>query len=117
VQGTRIIEEPRARLLTILLSPLVPCTGRMAVVAFIAPLFFGAAATFVSWGLIMGSLIIMALVGLVLSKTVVRGEPLAFIMELPLYHRPHLRNIGQACWRRPGGCSLRLARRWGWTGG
>ncbi len=100
VQGTRIIEEPKARLLTMLLAPLVPCTGRMAVVAFIAPLFFGKAATLVSWGLIMCSLLVMALLGLVLSKTVLRGEPLAFIMELPLYHRPHLRSIALLVWQR-----------------
>lgn len=100
VQGTRIIEEPRARLLTLLLAPLVPCTGRMAVVAFIVPLFFGASATLVSWGLIMTSLLVMALVGLVLSKTMVRGEPLAFIMELPLYHRPQIKNIALLVWQR-----------------
>ncbi len=100
VQGARIIEEPRARLLTILLAPLVPCTGRMAVVAFIAPLFFGAAATLVSWGLIMVSLFVLGLVGMVVSKTVARGEPVAFIMELPLYHRPHLRSIALLVWQR-----------------
>jgi len=44
VLGTRIIDAPRARLLTILLAPLVPCTARMAVVAVMAPIFFGAAA-------------------------------------------------------------------------
>ncbi len=99
VQGTRIIEEPRARLLTSLLAPLVPCTGRMAVVAFVAPLFFGASATLVSWGLIMASLLVMALVGFGLSK-VVRGEPLAFIMEMPLYHRPHLKSIALVVWQR-----------------
>jgi len=100
VQGARIVEEPRARLLTILLAPLVPCTGRMAVVAFLAPLFFGAAATLVSWGLITVSLLTMAVVGLVLSRTIVRGEPLAFIMELPLYHQPHLRSIALLVWQR-----------------
>ena len=100
VQGARIIEEPRARLLTILLAPLVPCTGRMAVVAFVAPLFFGGAATLVSWGLIMVSLLVLGLVGLVVSKTVARGEPVAFIMELPLYHRPHLRSITLLVWQR-----------------
>lgn len=100
VQGARIVEEPRARLLTILLAPLVPCTGRMAVVAFVAPLFFGGAATLVSWGLIMVSLLVLGLVGLVVSKTMARGEPVAFIMELPLYHRPHLRSIALLVWQR-----------------
>ena len=42
VLGTRIIEDRRARLLTILLTPFVPCTARLAVLAFLAPAFFGA---------------------------------------------------------------------------
>ncbi len=100
VQGTRIIEEPRARLLTVMLAPLVPCTGRMTVIAFIAPLFFGPAATLVSWGLIMTSLSVLAVLGSVLSRTVVRGEPLAFIMELPLYHLPNGRSIAMLVWQR-----------------
>lgn len=100
VQGARIIEEPRARLLTILLAPLVPCTARMAVVAFIAPIFFGAAAAFVSWGLIMTSLLVLAVVGAVAGRLMTRGQPLAFIMELPLYHRPHLRSIALLVWQR-----------------
>jgi ferrous iron transport protein B len=72
----------------------------MAVVAFIAPIFFGAGATLVSWGLIMASLIVLAVVGVVMSRTLARGEPLAFIMELPLYHRPHIRNIALLVWQR-----------------
>ncbi|MBI5956828.1 MAG: ferrous iron transport protein B, partial [Chloroflexi bacterium] len=52
VMGTRIIDSPRARLLTILVAPLVPCTARMAVVAVLAPLFFGQAAALVSLGLV-----------------------------------------------------------------
>jgi ferrous iron transport protein B len=100
IQGTRIIEEPRARLLTILLAPLVPCTARMAVVAFIAPLFFGAGAMLVSSGLIMLNVIVLGGLGVVLSRTMARGEPLAFIMELPLYHKPHLRSIAVLVWQR-----------------
>ena len=41
ILGTRIIEERKARLLTMMLTPFVPCTGRLAVLAFLAPAFFG----------------------------------------------------------------------------
>jgi ferrous iron transport protein B len=51
VMGARIVERERARLLTILVAPLVPCTARMAVLSFLAPIFFGASAPLVSWGL------------------------------------------------------------------
>ena len=42
VLGTRIIEDRKARMLTMLLTPFIPCTGRLAVLAFLAPAFFGA---------------------------------------------------------------------------
>ncbi|MBU4457017.1 MAG: ferrous iron transport protein B, partial [Nanoarchaeota archaeon] len=48
VLGARIVEERRARLLTILLAPLVPCTARLAVIAFLAPAFFGRNAALVT---------------------------------------------------------------------
>ncbi len=99
VLGARVIEERRAWLMTVLLSPLMPCAARMAVVAFIAPAFFGAAATLVSWGLVILSLTILALTGVLLNKTVFRGEPVAFIMELPLYHKPHLKSIALVVWQ------------------
>ncbi len=100
VLGTRVIESRRARLLTIILAPLVPCTARMAVIAFLAPIFFGPAATFVSWGLILLSLLILGLSGALINRTIFRGQRAAFIMELPLYHAPNWRTIGLAVWQR-----------------
>jgi ferrous iron transport protein B len=97
--GTRIIDSPRARLLTILLTPLVPCTGRMAVVAIIAAAFFGNAAVLVSIGIIIFSLLMLVIFGLILNKFVIRGESSALIMELPLYHVPDLKLIGMVTWQ------------------
>jgi ferrous iron transport protein B len=94
VMGCRIIDSRRARLLTILLAPLVPCAARMAVVAFMVPLFFGRAATLVAWGLIALSLIVLAVAGVLINRWVLKGERAAFIMELPLYHWPNARTIG-----------------------
>ena len=99
VMGSRIIDSQRARLLTILLAPLVPCAARMAVIVFIAPIFFGRAAVVVAWGLIAMSLVVLAVVGLLINKWVLKGERAAFIMELPLYHRPNLRTIGIQVWQ------------------
>ncbi len=100
ILGTRVIESRRARLLTLLLAPLVPCTARMAVVAFLAPAFFGRYASWVSWGLVLLALLVLAFLGILLSKTVLRGERAAFIMELPLYHLPNWRTIGIRVWQR-----------------
>lgn len=100
VAGTRVIETEKARLLTIVLMPLIPCTARMAVVAFMTPAFFGAAAPLVAMGLVLGNLIVLAIVGVILSRTVLKSEHNAFIMELPLYHRPSARTIGLLVWQR-----------------
>ncbi len=100
VMGARTIESPRARLLTILVAPLIPCTARMAVVAFVAPAFFGSAATLVAWGLVVLCLAALVLVGVITNKTVFRGERSAFIMEMPLYHLPNWRTIGLLIWQR-----------------
>ncbi len=99
VMGSRIIESPRARLLTILLAPLVPCAARMSVIAILVPILFGANAFWVTWGLVGLSLLVLSLLGLILNRLVLRGEPAAFIMELPLYHVPNIRTIAIAVWQ------------------
>ena len=99
VVGARIIDSRQARLLTILLAPLVPCAARMAVIVFIAPIFFGSAATLIAWGLITLNLAVLAIVGILINRWVLKGERAAFIMELPLYHRPNLRTISIQVWQ------------------
>ncbi len=98
VMGARIVEERRARLLTILLTPLVPCTARMAVIAFLAPAFYGERATLITWGLVTINIIILALTGIVINRAVFKGTYAAFIMEMPLYHLPNARTIGLFVW-------------------
>jgi len=94
ILGTRIIESRRARLLTTLLIPLVPCTARMAVITILAAVFFGPSAFWISWGLVGCSLLILAGLGLVLHHFFFENEHVPFIMELPLYHLPNFRTIG-----------------------
>jgi ferrous iron transport protein B len=100
IVGARVVESQRARLLTIMIAPLVPCTARMMVIAFLAPIFFGRAATLVSWGLIALNLVVLALSGMAINRIAFRGERAAFIMELPLYHVPNWRTIGLLVWQR-----------------
>jgi ferrous iron transport protein B len=97
---SRVIESPRARLLTTLLVPLVPCTARLSVLAFLAPAFFGPAAAAVSWGLIVLALAVLAVSGGLINKLAFQGRRAAFIMELPLYHLPNWRTIGMLVWQR-----------------
>jgi ferrous iron transport protein B len=100
IMGTRVIDSQSARMLTILIAPLVPCTARMVVVAFIAPAFFGKNAIWVSWGLVMLSLLTLVVGGILLNRTIFKGQRSAFIMEMPLYHIPNARTIGLLIWGR-----------------
>ncbi len=98
VLGARILEDRRARFLTILLAPLVPCTARLAVIAFLAPAFLGPYAALGSWGLVALNLLVLAAAGIVVNKLAFKGEQTAFIMELPLYHVPNARTVGLYVW-------------------
>ena len=98
VMGARVIESRAGRLLTVLLAPLVPCSARLAVLAFLAPAFFGAAALPVALALVALNLLVLGAVGAVLNHTLFRGQHTAFIMELPLYHLPNARTIGAYVW-------------------
>lgn len=100
IMGTRVIDSWQARLLTILIAPLVPCTARMAVVAFIAPAFFGPQAILITWGLVLLSLFMLVASGTLLNKVIFKGQRSAFIMEMPLYHLPNPRTIGLLVWQR-----------------
>ncbi len=94
IMGARVIESPAGRLLTILLAPLVPCSARFAVLAFLAPVFFGQYAFWAALGLVMLNIVVLAVLGAVLNHTLFRNERVSFVMELPLYHSPNLRTIG-----------------------
>jgi len=100
ILGTRVIDSKPARLLTILIAPLIPCTARMAVVAFLAPAFFGPKALLISWVLVLFSMLILVLSGSLLNKLIFNGQRSAFIMEMPLYHLPNARTIGLLVWQR-----------------
>jgi ferrous iron transport protein B len=99
VLGSRILDSPRDRLLTQLIAPLVPCAGRMAVLAFVAAALFGRHATLVMMALIALSLLMLVVSGSLLNRLLFRGERPAFIMELPLYHLPNWKSIGLRTWQ------------------
>jgi len=100
VMGSRVIESRSGRLLTILLAPFVPCSARLVVLSLLAPAFFGNQAMLVTWSLVSMNILVLAVVGLVLNRTLFRGQHVPFIMELPLYHLPSLRTIGLNVWNK-----------------
>jgi len=68
------------------------------VVTILAPVLFGASAAWVSFGLVIGNLLLLAIIGSLLHKFVFGNEHLPFIMELPIYHLPNLKTIGIFVW-------------------
>jgi ferrous iron transport protein B len=100
VLGARVVESERGRLLTILLAPLVPCSGRLAVLAFLTPIFFSRSPALVSWSLVAINLLVLAGMGVITNRVLFHGEQMAFIMELPLYHSPNFHTIGLQVWHR-----------------
>ena len=100
VMGARIIESKKARLLTIFLSPFVPCTARLAVLAFVCAAVFGTSASLVSWALLTTNIMVLGITGMIIGRVFMKGEPMPFIMELPLYHKPDPRTIAIVVWSR-----------------
>ena len=99
VFGVRLIQSPRARLLTILVTPLVPCSGRMVVLVFMAGALFGGAAPAVTWGLVALNLVLLAATGIFIDRAVLHSARPALFMELPLDHMPTWRAIALESWQ------------------
>jgi len=97
VTACRIIESPRERLIAILTNTFVPCNGRFPTLILLAGFFFAkgnpwAAGIFV-FLLIILAVAITLLVSFVLSRTLLKGMPSAFVLELPPYRRPQIGQV------------------------
>lgn len=102
IVGTRIIDSPRERLLAILTNNFVPCNGRFpTLIAIITMFFVGAAGGFFSSAasalmltavILLGVLVTFGITKL-LSKTLLRGVPSSFTLELPPYRRPQIGKV------------------------
>lgn len=101
VVGCRIIDSPRERLIAILTNSLVPCNGRFpGIISMIAMfLIFGSAAlssvtsAAILSGFIIASIAVTLVVSKLLSKTLLKGIPSSFTLELPPYRRPQVLRV------------------------
>jgi ferrous iron transport protein B len=105
VLATRTIEDPRARLTTILVAPLMSCSARLPVYvlmigAFIEPSHGAAVAGLVLFAMHFVGLAIAVPAAWGLNKFVLRTRPLPFLLEMPPYRRPQLRGILWRMWER-----------------
>jgi ferrous iron transport protein B len=100
ILGARIVESRKERLLTMFLTPFVPCTARLAVLTFVTAALFAGQAALVSWSLLSLNILVLGVLGMAATRLFLKDEPTPFIMELPLYHRPDPRTISMVVWMR-----------------
>lgn len=101
IMATRTIENRRARLTTMLVTPLMSCGARLPIYALIIPAFFPAALHGpVLWLIYVVGIVLAILSAKLLHLTVLRGEPAPFVMELPPYRLPMLKSVLIHMWER-----------------
>ena len=96
VVGCRIIDSPRERLLATVTNSLVPCNGRFPTLVALLTVFFassGVLSALMLTGLIVLSVGITLLATNFLSRTVLRGVPSSFTLEMPPYRRPQIGQV------------------------
>jgi len=101
IMATRILENRRSRLATIMVIPLMSCGARLTIYALIIPAFFpegwhGP----MMWLIYLIGIIIAIICIKVLRLTVLKGETIPFVMELPPYRMPTLKSVTIHMWQR-----------------
>jgi ferrous iron transport protein B len=100
IMGTRTLENRRDRILTIFMTPFMSCGARLPVYALFGAAFFGRKAGLMVFSLYMAGIILAIVTGLIMKKTLFKGEPSHFIMELPPYHAPRMKHIMIHTWNK-----------------
>ena len=100
LMGTRTLENKRERFLTLFLVPFMSCGARLPVYALFGAAFFGESAGTLVFGIYLTGIVIALIYGLLLRHTIFMGKESTFIMELPPYHLPKVRNLFRHAWLR-----------------
>ncbi|MFI0348328.1 MAG: ferrous iron transport protein B [Chthoniobacterales bacterium] len=106
IMATRTIENRKDRLVTILVAPLMTCSARLPVYAVMITALFplGTISVWIKGAIMMGLYLLGTVAALLFAglfkKTILRGEPPVFLMELPSYHLPALRQVVIQMWHR-----------------
>jgi ferrous iron transport protein B len=108
IMATRTIANPRDRLVTIMIAPMMTCSARLPVYALLIGAFIpnrkvGAGLELqglVLFALYLAGILGSLLVAWILKRTTARGMVRPLMMELPTYHWPHLRSVALGLWQR-----------------
>ena len=100
VMATRTLPSKRDRKMTILLTPFMSCTAKLPIYAFFVSAFFPGKGGFIMTGLYMLGILVGILVALLFKSTLFKGEAVPFVMELPNYRMPGVKNVAQLLWEK-----------------
>ena len=100
VMSTRTLPSRRDRKMTILLTPFMSCTAKLPIYAFFISAFFPGNGGFIMTGLYLLGIVVAILIALLFKGTIFRGEAVPFVMELPNYRMPGVKNVSQLLWEK-----------------
>jgi ferrous iron transport protein B len=100
IMATRTMEQERDRIMTIVMSPFMSCGARLPVYALFAAAFFPTSGQNVVFGLYLIGIAVAILTGLIMKNTLLQGQTMPFVMELPPYHVPTIKGVLLRTWDR-----------------
>ena len=100
VMATRTLTSERDRKMTILLTPFMSCTAKLPIYSFFVSVFFPGKGGLIMAGLYLLGILVGILAALLYKDTLFRGEPIPFVMELPNYRLPSIKNVAQLLWEK-----------------
>ena len=100
VMSTRTLPSERDRRMTILLTPFMSCTAKLPIYAFFVNAFFPEHGGLIMSGLYLLGIAVAVVVALIYSNTLFKGEAVPFVMELPNYRLPKLKNVIRLMWEK-----------------
>lgn len=100
VMSTRTLPSRRDRRMTILLTPFMSCTAKLPIYAFFVSAFFPNKGGLIMTGLYFLGIVVGIFVALIFKSTIFKGEAVPFVMELPNYRMPGLKNVAQLLWEK-----------------
>ncbi len=100
VMATRTLTSQRDRKMTILLTPFMSCTAKLPIYAFFVSIFFPSYGGLIMTGLYLLGIFVSVLAAFLYKGTLFRGEPIPFVMELPNYRLPGIKNVMQLLWEK-----------------
>lgn len=100
VMSTRTLPSKRDRKMTILLTPFMSCTAKLPIYAFFVNAFFPNHSGLIMTGLYLLGILVGILIAFLFKGTLFKGEAVPFVMELPNYRLPGVKNVAQLLWEK-----------------